>query len=384
MSTLILTLLAVVLLALKSDSSRTALGIVGLALLAIALGASVAPALDVVPQLLVFLTAALTLARTIEASGLCAYAAHVLATRARGSALTLYALVCVVCALVTAIVSLDGAVLLMVPLVRVLARDFRAPFAPLFVAVVVVANSFSLAVPVGNPTNLVVMSGAGLSPGTFLVRMLGPGLLTAFVCAALVAVRERSVLSRARLASAPGRPRLSATELRALLGLGVSGLAAWLAPLFAISPWWAFSAAAAASLAFRRERPKLRIPWRLAAELGGLLVLVRALPVHAPELVGRTLPALLVVAVAVAGASALANNLPVSAGVQPLLTATPAAYAAAIGLAVGALAARQGSVATLLARNAAGPAAPPLPVRKLAPVASVGVLVATILLWIML
>lgn len=384
MSTLILTLLAVMLLAFKPDSSRVALGVAGLAALGIALGAPIAPAIGVIPPLLVFLTAALTLARTIEASGLCGYAADVLAAYARGNALALYALVCVVSALLTATLSLDGAVLLMVPVVRVLARDFRAPFTPLFVAVVVVANSFSVAVPVGNPTNLVVMRGAGLSAGTFLGHMFVPGFVAACICAGLVAVREGSALSRARLTTTPARRRLSTTELRALLGLVLSALSAWLAPLFGISPWWAFSVAAAAAVVIRCERPRLRIPWRLAAELGGLLVLVRSLPVDLPGVTARTLPALVVVAVGVAGVSALANNLPASAGVQSLLTATPAAYAAAIGLAVGALATTQGSVATLLARGVAGPAAPDLPVRKLAPVAGAGVLVATFLLWIML
>jgi hypothetical protein len=88
------------------------------------------------------------------------------------------------------------------------------------------------------------------------------------------------------------------------------------------------------------------------------------------------------IAIAVGAASALANNLPVGASAGSLLAAGPAAYAASIGLAVGALATPQGSVATLIAADLAGPEAPPLPIRRLAPLAGAAVLVATLLLWL--
>jgi len=80
-------------------------------------------------------------------------------------------------------------------------------------------------------------------------------------------------------------------------------------------------------------------------------------------------------------AAALANNLPVSASATALLAAGPAAYAASIGLAVGALATPQGSVATLIATDLAGPDAPALRLRRLAPLAAAAVLFGTLLLW---
>ncbi len=80
-------------------------------------------------------------------------------------------------------------------------------------------------------------------------------------------------------------------------------------------------------------------------------------------------------------ASALVNNLPVSASVAALASAGPGAYAALIGLGVGALATPHGSVATLIARDLAsgdgdGPWA-----RVWAPVAAGAVACATLLLW---
>jgi hypothetical protein len=89
-----------------------------------------------------------------------------------------------------------------------------------------------------------------------------------------------------------------------------------------------------------------------------------------------------VLAVAIGAASALANNLPVSVWASSLLASGTGAYAATIGLAVGALATPQGSVATLIASELAGPSAPPLPVRRLAPLAGAAVVVAALVLWV--
>jgi hypothetical protein len=117
-------------------------------------------------------------------------------------------------------------------------------------------------------------------------------------------------------------------------------------------------------------------------QVGGLLVVAQALGLHAPAQSSLTLPGLLMVAGAAGAAAALANNLPVSASAASLLAAGPAAYAASIGLAVGALATKQGSVATLIGVDLAGPQAPPLLFRRLTPLAAAAVLVATLLLWL--
>ena len=200
---LILAALAVGALALRPR------GLAGVALVAAAaaidacLGTRVGPALTVVAPLLVFLSAALTLARFVERAGLAERIAGALADRAAGSALRLYALVCGACALLTAAVSLDGAVVLMVPLLLALQRRFAAPFAPLFIGSVVVANAVSIAVPQGNPTNLVIIDRLGLSSSAFVAHMLLPGVAAATLCALGVALLERRALLT-RLAHAAG------------------------------------------------------------------------------------------------------------------------------------------------------------------------------------
>jgi hypothetical protein len=108
-------------------------------------------------------------------------------------------------------------------------------------------------------------------------------------------------------------------------------------------------------------------------------VLAALLPV-APLRPGATgtLPALLLVALACAGLAALVNNLPASAVVATSLVAGPGAFAALVGLSVGALATPHGSVATLIASDLADA---PAHGRTLLRAAVLGTVTATVVLW---
>src|SRR5689334_19656396 len=116
----ILAAVAVGALALRPNAAASLAVGAGAAALDVLLGTDVWPAVVTVLPLACFLTAALSLAALVERSGLCDRAAAALARRAGGRCLPLYALVCALCAALTAIVSLDGAVVLMVPLVLTL------------------------------------------------------------------------------------------------------------------------------------------------------------------------------------------------------------------------------------------------------------------------
>ncbi len=54
-----------------------------------------------------------------------------------------------------------------------------------------------------------------------------------------------------------------------------SGLAAWTAPLLGLAPWWPFSAAVLLALLLARERPHAIVPWRTAAQVAGMLILIQ-------------------------------------------------------------------------------------------------------------
>jgi arsenical pump membrane protein len=378
----ILAAVAVAALAARTKRPRVGLAAVVVAAIAdIVLGAPTSSAFSVVAPLLAFLGAALTLAALVERSGLAERVACALAAAARGNSLVLYVLACAVCGLLTATVSLDGAVVLAIPLLLVLTRRFGAPFAPLFLGSVVVANAASIAVPQGNPTNLVIIDRLGLSPVAFVAHMLVPGIAAALIGAAGVAVCERRALAAPLRTAARQRAPLSTAEWHAGGSLVVAALTAWAAPLFGIAPWWPFAGAVAVALATSGARPRPVLPWRLALQVGGLVIVIGALGLTAwvPGALG--LPALIAVAAGVGAASALANNLPVSVCATGLLSAGAPAYAATVGLAIGSLATPQGSVATLIATELAGASAPPVRIRRLAPLAVAATLAATLLLW---
>jgi Na+/H+ antiporter NhaD/arsenite permease-like protein len=377
----ILAAIALAALAVRPRSAGATLAALAAACVDVLLGAPFGPALDIVAPLTAFLAAALTLAALVERSGIADRAAQALAARAGGSALALYALVCATCAILTAAVSLDGAVVLIVPLLLVLSRRFGAPFAPLFLGAIVVANAGSIAVPQGNPTNLVVIDRLGLSPATFLAHMLVPGLAAAAIGAAGIAFSERRTLAPRIPVAQPDRTPLSAKERHALVALVAAAASAWAAPLFGIAPWWPFVGVVAIAVLATGQRPRPIVPWRVAGQVAALVVVTGALHLGVPAAPRVALPGLLLVAIAVATASALANNLPVSVSAAGLLAAGPSAYAAAVGLAVGSVATPHGSVATLIAAQLAGADAPPQRARLFAMLAAAGVVAATALLW---
>lgn len=290
------------------------------------------PALVATVPAVGFLLVALLAAAVAVNAGIPARLAAALAGASRGRPFVLYSLVCAATAAATATVSLDGAVVFLVPTVLELGR-YGAPRRPLLLGVVVVANAFSLALPEGNPTNLLVLGRLGVGAADYASRALPAGAAATLLCALAVAVLERD-------------------RLRA----GVGETAAIAGPA-------RFDRGAAAVL-------------RLAVQLSSLLVLLipLAADVRVPEVGG--LAAELAVAGAAAAAACVANNLPAAAAVAAV--GGPAAFAALAGLSVGALATEHGSVATLLAGDLAGTRAYD---RRLAPVAAAALALAVLLLW---
>lgn len=325
-----------------------------------ALSHAVHAALAASIPLICFLTAVIWLADVADRTGLAGRIAHLLAGTARGSTARLYVFVCVTCALLTATLSLDGAVVVMVPVILSLV-DRGAPGRPLLLATIGVANAFSIAVVQGNPTNLVVMSGLHLDPGTFDATMLAPGTAAALICAAVVAVRERSRLrGSVRVGAAP---RLAAGAPAAAAALAVSGIGEGAAPLAGLAPWWPVCAVACATaiwLAATGVRPPhVSVPWRiglLVTALASALGLAAGIAgLGAVRLPSGSVWALLAVTVAAAAVAATVNNLPAAVAAGALLHSGPAAFAVLAGVSVGALAGSRGSVATLLVRDLAGP-----------------------------
>lgn len=335
--------------------------------------------------LVAFLSAAFWLAALAERAGLADALAAALARRARGSGLRLYAVTCALCAGLTATLSLDGAVVLLVPLVLAASREDPALRRTLLLGTVAVANGFSLAVPQGNPTNLVVIQRLGLSPAGFVAHLFVPALLAAVVCAAVPALLGHRALRAARVGGPAPRVRspLSGLAAAALAAAGATGVAG---PWLGVAPWWTLTGVAVVTWLTARASghpvPAVPVPWRIAAQVAVLVVLVEAIPGIGALAAPASLLGVLAVALGAAVLAALANNLPAGVALAGLLGAPGlGAYAALTGLSVGALATPHGSVATLIAFERGG-----VPRRSLAtilPTALAATILAATTLWLL-
>ena len=319
--------------------------------------AALATALRVTVPLLCFLTAALTLTEMVRESRLIVRVAGLLARAGRGSCGLLLALVCGVCALLTLTVSLDGAVVLMAPLVAAVGDAAGVRRGPLLAATIVVANALSPAVPQANPTNLVVIARLGIGSAAFVSAMVLPALVATAICLSAVWLRERRFVTERYSAAVAPAAGLSSAEWTAIAALVAAAVLQSAAPVAGVAPWWPICLVAVALAASRGVAggrfPRPVVPWRIGAQVlalafaAGLLVRVAGIAPAGSQ--GAGAGSLVVVAAAAALLAALLNNLPASVVLASLLAPGPAVYAALLGLSVGALASRRGSVATMIA-----------------------------------
>jgi arsenical pump membrane protein len=289
-----------------------------------------------------------------------------MALRARGSPRRLLALVFVVAAAITAVLSLDATVVLLTPVVFATAARLRTSPRPHVYACSHLANSASLLLPVSNLTNLLAFHASGLSFTRFAGLMVLP---TAGVLAVewLGLTRFFAIdLGRPRPAGVPPEERAPLPRFPlTVLALTLAGFA--LSSAAGIAPVWVAAAGAVAitapALARRATTPGAIV---LAAEPSflifvlGLGVIVRAasdngLSSAAQTLLpsGDTLPSLLLIAAISAVLANLVNNLPATLMLVPV--AAPAGSAAIlavlIGVNVGPNLTYVGSLATLLWRR---------------------------------
>ncbi len=326
-----------------------------------------------------FLAALLVLGDGCRRAGLFDALGAIMAVRARGAPRRLFAMVFLVAAGTTAVLSLDATVVLLTPVVLATAGRLRASVRPHAYACAHLANSASLLLPVSNLTNLLAFQAAGLSFARF-------GALMALPWLAALAV-EWLVLTRAfagdlaggaaggerragggagaaggerRAGGSAGATRLPrfacAVLVLALVGFGLSSLVG-------IAPGWIAAAAAGAMVV--RVRPGPLALLRAAEPPFLLFVLALAVVVQGAGRHGLSsamaslLPhgAGLLALLAVAGLSALlanlVNNLPATLIILPVVAASGpgAVLAMLIGVGVGPNLTYVGSLATLLWRR---------------------------------
>lgn len=306
------------------------------------------------------LVAALTVVSEVcAAAGLFDAAAGLAARAAGGRRWVLWVLVVVLATVSTAVLSLDTTAVLLTPVVVVLARHTDSPPLPFALAVLALANTASLVLPVSNLTNLLADHALRASGVSYLGLMAAPAVAAVVVTVALLAVRDRRALT--------GRFELPAPRAvpdRALLAT-TAVVTTGLAVAFAAGATPVVVGAAAAVVLLVAARLRGRplpvpagdlVPWRMLLIVLALFAAVETAHVHGLGRwitdvagTGTDLGALLRLAGTTAGASNAVNNLPAYLALEPAAGGDPVRLAAVlIGAGAGPLLTPWGSLATLL------------------------------------
>lgn len=312
-----------------------------------------------------FLAAVLVLSELCARDGLFEWAGQWMARRSRGRPKRLLALVFVVAALTTAVLSLDATVVLLTPVVFATATRVGVRARPHVYACTHLANSGSLLLPVSNLTNLLAISALGIGFVQFAVVMLLPWL--AVLAVEYLAFRryfagDLSVAAGSDVgATEMHLPRFSAITL----GLTLLGFAC--TSFLGLEPAWA-AAAGALVLAVRGLLRKQARIGDIAVSLNlSFLAFVIALGIVVAAVVENGLGALLADVVPSGGSllalliwagigmllANLVNNLPAALILLPLAAEAGLGptLAVLIGVNVGPNLTYVGSLATLLWRR---------------------------------
>ncbi|HET6868157.1 MAG TPA: SLC13 family permease [Solirubrobacteraceae bacterium] len=309
-----------------------------------------------------FLAALLVLADGCRRAGMFDALGALMAGRSRGVPGRLLAMVFLVAAGTTAVLSLDATVVLLTPIVFATAARLHTNPRPHVYACSHLANSASLLLPVSNLTNLLAFRASGVSFTRFTALMALPWLAALLIewlvlRASFAGELRRPAVPASRSGDRPEMPWFAV----GVVGLTLVGFV--VSSPIGIAPVWV--AAAGALVMALRERPR---PLELvrAAEPGflvfvlGLGIVVQGASQHGLSSAvdsllphGSDLLALLGVAAISAVVANLLNNLPATLIILPVVTVSGpgAVLAMLVGVNVGPNLTYVGSLATLLWRR---------------------------------
>ena len=114
----------------------------------------------------------------------------------------------------TVLLSLDAVAVALTPVVLIAAARVGAPAEPLLFACISSANAASLALPVSNPTNLIVVDRLGLGFGEYATTMLPVAVCATLAVALVLRLRFRRELQRPAAPSDRRPPRRSSRASR--------------------------------------------------------------------------------------------------------------------------------------------------------------------------
>jgi arsenical pump membrane protein len=305
---------------------------------------------------LAFLAGVLLLAAAADEAGWFAEGARLAVRASHGSARRLYVGVCLVSFAGSVVFSLDAAAVALTPVVLIAARRSGANMEPLMFACIAIANTASMALPISNPTNVIVADHLRLDFIDYAATMLPVALVSSIAVSLALAVRFRRELAGPLLPdpSAPGlaaRPVVvtsAAATVCALAGFALAPHHLGAVPLAA----GAVAAISLVSMGSWSPPTALRATGpRLLVFALGVFVMVDAVERHGlGGLLARHRPRSASGVGVVAGVlSNVVNNLPATVISLPLAGLDPhRAYALLAGVDAGPNLTLSGSLATLL------------------------------------
>ncbi len=155
--------------------------------------------------MLAFLAGVLMLAAAADEAGWFAEGARLAVRGSRGSPARLFVGVCVVSFVGSVVFSLDAAAVALTPVVLIAARRTGATAEPLLFACIAVANTASMALPVSNPTNVIVADRVGLDFVDYARTMLPPAIVASIAVSLVLGDPLPARARAARLAEPDGR-----------------------------------------------------------------------------------------------------------------------------------------------------------------------------------
>ena len=303
--------------------------------------------------------------------------AHKVLSRAKGSQTVLFFLLYGLVSILTIFTSNDIIVLTFTPFICHFARSARIDPLPYLVSEFVAANTWSMALIIGNPTNIYLMSGTGISFLQYTVQMILPTAMAGLVSlGVLYLLFRRKLQTPLNPEDAPTPIVDLPTEIIGLFHLGGCILLLSVSSFLSL-PMWLITCLFFLSLVvftmaisfFRRRsifliaRCIIRAPWDLAPFVISMFILVLALDKYGitgalggflsrPDTVGGTVASF---GVSSFFAANVVNNIPMSVlyssvigGMEASPLSVAALYAAVIGSNLGAFFTPTGALAGIM------------------------------------
>ena len=303
--------------------------------------------------------------------------AHKVLGKAGGSQRVLFFLLYALVSVLTVFTSNDIIVLTFTPFICHFAKSARIDPLPYLVSEFVAANTWSMALIIGNPTNIYLMSGTGVSFPAYTAKMILPTVLAGLVSLGVLYLLFHKKLRAPLNPEESPAPRVDKpTEVVGLCHLGGCIILLSVSSFLSL-PMWLITCLFFLSLVvftmaisfFRRRgifliaRCFIRAPWDLAPFVISMFILVLALDKYGitaalggflsrPDTVGGTVASF---GISSFFAANLVNNIPMSVlyssvigGMEMNPLTVAALYAAVIGSNLGAFFTPTGALAGIM------------------------------------